>query len=539
MSMSELEAAPPRPDRPLGLRQLLAFFGMAVGMFLSVLSIQIVGSSFSEIRAGLSAGPDEVSWVLTAALIAEVIMIPLSGWLSQLFSTRWLFTICSIGFMLASVACASAWSIESMIVFRAFQGFCGGAIAPMVFATIFSAFPARYQNVLSAIVSLLGTGAVALGPSLGGWISETLSWEWLFLFNVPFSVLATVLVGSLVDFDKPQWHLFKRIDIVGILLLATFFISLLIVLEEGRREDWFASDMIVAFTVVTVVTGICLFWHELTCAHPVVDLRVFKQRNFAMGTFYIAVFGAGLFVPLYLLPLFLGRVLGLSTLQIGTWIFVLGISMMIAGFFVPLLVKYFRLRTIALVGFSLLALGTYFQANLNVNTSFASLLLPQVLRGFATQLCFLSMIRLALGLLPVDQVKNGTSLFQLTMRLGAAIAVAIANSFLIVRSEIHYQQFRETIGQGHHYASDVFDLFSSRLRPGLGGSPDTATASLQLLIEMSRRDALIRAFNEITIVTSICIAIAIILIPLVQSVRDRAVQTAREETAEKERKRET
>ena len=529
MSMSELEAAPARPDRPLGLRQLLAFFGMAVGMFLSVLSIQIVGSSFSEIRAGLSAGPDEVSWVLPAALLAAGIMIPMSGWLSQLFSTRWLFTACSTGFMAASVACASAWNIESMIVFRALQGFCGGAIAPMVFATIFSAFPARHQNALSAIVSLLGTGAVALGPSLGGWISESLSWEWLFLFNVPFSILATVLVGTLVDFDKPQWHLIKRIDIVGILLLAVFFISLLIVLEEGRRQDWFASDMIVVITAVTVIAGICLLWHELTCKYPVVDLRVFKQRNFAMGTFYIAVFGAGLFVPLYLLPLFLGRILGLNTWQIGTWIFVLGISMMVAGFFVPLMVKYFRLRTIALVGFSLLALGTYFQANLNVNTSFVSLMLPQMLRGFATQLCFLSMVRLALGLLPVDQVKNGTSLFQLTMRLGAAIAVATANSFLIIRSEVHYHQFRESIGQGHHYASDVFDLFGSRLGPSLGGSPETTTASLQLLIEMSRRDALIRAFNEITIVVSICIVVAMILMPLIQSVRDHAAQVAKKE----------
>jgi DHA2 family multidrug resistance protein len=227
--------------------------------------------------------------------------------------------------------------------------------------------------------------------------------------------------------------------------------------------------------------------------------------------------------------LFLGRILGLNTWQIGTWIFVLGISMMVAGFFVPLMVKYFRLRTIALVGFSLLALGTYFQANLNVNTSFTSLMLPQMLRGFATQLCFLSMVRLALGLLPVDQVKNGTSLFQLTMRLGAAIAVATANSFLIIRSEVHYHQFRETIGQGHHYASDVFDLFSSRLGPGLGGSPDTATASLQLLIEMSRRDALIRAFNEITIVVSICIVAAMILMPLIQSVRDHAAQAAKKE----------
>jgi DHA2 family multidrug resistance protein len=510
---------PSDAERPLGARQLLAFMGMTMGMFLAVLNIQIVGSSFAEIQAGLAAGRDEVSWVLTAAMIAEVIMIPLSGWLSRMLSTRWLFTISSVSFTLASIACANAWNIESMIVFRAMQGFSGGAMAPMVFSTVYAAFPVRHQTTLTAIVSLLGTGAVALGPSLGGWISEALSWHYLFLFNVPFGVIATLLVVTLVDFDKPNMALARRVDLPGIGLLAVFFICLLIVLEEGRREDWFESGMIVSLTAVAVVAGILLLWRELACKNPVIDLRVFKNRNFAVGAFYISVFGAGLFVPLYLLPLFLSRILGLNTFQIGTWVFVLGISMMVAGFLMPLMMKYFKRRVVAFFGFSLLALGTWLQADLAVETDFASLLWPQIIRGFATQMCFLSMIGLAIGLLPVSQVKDGTALFQLTMRLGAAVGVAIANSYLVIQAEIHYQAFRDRLPQGHAYAGDLFGAFSGALGPGLGESPDTGVAGIQVLARMVQREALVQSFNDITAMVALFIAASLVVLPLVRSVR--------------------
>ena len=515
------DVATAEAGRHLGARELLAFFGMTLGMFLAVLNIQIVGSSFAEIQAGLAAGPEEISWVLTAALIAEVIMIPMSGWLSRLLSTRVLFTISALGFTAASVACASAWSIDSMIVFRAAQGFSGGAMAPMVFATVFSAFPVRYQTPLIAIVSMLGTGAVALGPSLGGWISEYLSWPWLFLFNVPFGLLAAVLVSTLVDYDRPDWRLARRIDFAGIALLAVFFLCLLTVLEEGRREDWLESSKIATLAAVTAVAGVLLLWRELSCAHPVVDLGVFANRNFAIAAFYIMVFGAGLFVPLYFLPLFLARIIGLDTWQIGTWVFVLGLAMMIAGFLAPTLLRVFRRRVVAAAGFALLALGTWLQGRLSADTDFMSLLWPQIIRGFATQLCFLSMVGLAIGLLPVHQVKNGTALFQLTMRLGAAVAVAIANSYLVVRAGVHYHDLRERLPAGHPYAGDVLGVFEGVLGPNLGGAPATDVAGVQMLVRMMEQEAMIRAFNEITLVIALGVAASLVFMPLVRSVRTR------------------
>jgi len=506
-------------DRKLGVRELLAFIGMALGMFLAVLNIQIVGSSFDQIKAGLAAGPEEVSWVLTSALIAEVIMIPMSGWLSRLMSTRWLFTGCALGFGGASIGCALATNIEQMIFFRAAQGFMGGGLAPMIWAAIYVSFPRRYQGYLLAIVSLLGTSAVALGPSLGGWISEEASWPWLFYFSVPFAVLSAVLVFFFVDFDEPDWTIFEDIDLPGILLMATFFMCLLVVLEEGRRQDWLESRLILALSAISVVSGFLFVWRELTCSKPLIDLRVFGYLNFSVGAFYVAVFGAGMFVPLYLLPLFLSRILGLNTWQIGSMIVVLGISMMVSGFFMPYLMRTFSLRAIAVVGFGMMALGTWFQAQLNFDTGFVELLLPQILRGAATQMCFLSMVGLAVGTLPEQQVKSGTALFQLTMRLGAAVCVAIANNYLFIRTRYHYHEIRESVSVGNPAAMETLARLDSSRAALLGDSPWALMASLQRYAAIGEREAMILAFNEVTAFVAVCLAVSIIFMPLVRSIK--------------------
>ena len=502
------------------LKRLIAFVGMAIGMFLAVLNIQIVGSSFDEIKGGLAAGPEEVSWVLTSALIAEVIMIPMAGWLSRLMSTRWLFTTCTLVFGVASIGCAQSTSIDEMIIFRSLQGLAGGGLAPMIFAAIYVSYPKHYHNYLLAIVSLLGTSAMALAPSLGGWISEEASWPWLFYFSVPFALLSAVMVFVCVDLDKPNWSIFRKIDLLGIALMASCFICMLVVLEEGRRQDWFHSEMIVLLAMISFSSGVLFVWRELACKNPLIDLRVFAILNFSVGSFYVAVFGAGMFVPLYLLPLFLARIIGLNTWQIGSMLVVLGLTMMVCTFFMPWLMRTFTLRTIAIVGFSLMALGTWFQAQLNFDTGFLELLLPQVLRGIATQMCFLSMVGLAVGSLPQAQVKAGTALFQLTMRLGAAVCVAIANNYLFVRSRHHYHVIRESTVAGDPTTQETLEALEATGPAILGESPWAAAASIQRYILLGEREAMILAFNEVTTVVAICLAVSLLFLPLVRKVRN-------------------
>jgi len=514
----ETAVAADKGDSP-SVRQIVAFFAMVVGMFVAVLNVQIVGSSFKEIQAGLAAGRDEVSWVLTSALIAEVVMIPLSGWLSRFLSTRWLFTIAAGGFSVFSLACAFSWNIESMVVFRSIQGFFGGAMMPTVFASTFLLFPPRMQNAAVAGASVVGTSAVAIGPTLGGWISEALSWHWLFLVSVPVGTFVMITVAILVDFDRPNWRLGRRIDFLGIVLAAIFFGSVLIILEEGRREDWFASHMIVTLTIVAFLAGLFLLWRELEVREPVIDFRAFKNRNFVVGCFYIGVFGSGLYVPLYLLPLFLARVRDMSTEQIGTTVVVLGLAMIVSAPSVGYMLRYIPRRYVAAMGFSMLAIGNYLQAGLTAESGFYDLLLPQIIRGLSTQMCFLPMISLALGKLPPEQVKNASGLFNLTMRLGAAVAIAVANNFLEVRTQHNYARIIESLPVGTQAGQQVMSKFHHMFELRIGDSPQASEAALHLLIRLAEREAMVLAFNDVTIAAAIWVACSLVLLPLVRSVR--------------------
>src|SRR5215470_13348021 len=244
--------AAPASETSEGAR-MLAFLVMAFGMFMALIDIQIVTSSLAEIQAGLAATSDEVSSVQTSYLVAEVIMIPLSGWLTRMFSTRWLFTMSAAGFTVASVACAFAWNLQSMVVFRAIQGFVGGAMIPTVFATGFVLFTGTSQARIPAILGLVATLAPTLGPSVGGYITDHLSWRWLFFINIAPGVAISLLVPRLVKVDKPNLGLIKQFDVVGVALLTLCLGGLQYVLEEGAKNNWFEDDALLVLSIASAI----------------------------------------------------------------------------------------------------------------------------------------------------------------------------------------------------------------------------------------------------------------------------------------------
>jgi MFS transporter, DHA2 family, multidrug resistance protein len=317
----------PAPADTITVRRLLAFLLMVVGMFMAILDIQIVSASLAEIQAGLSAGADEISWVQTAYLIAEVVMIPLSGLLSRAISTRWMFAISAAGFTLMSIACGLATSIEQMIVFRALQGFIGGGMIPTVFAAAFSIFPPAKRGLVNPLIGLIATLAPTIGPTLGGYLTDLASWHWLFFINIVPGIAVTIGTIALVDFDEPDWSLLRTFDWWGLGFMALFLCSLEYVLEEGPGKDWFSDSRIVIFTVLALVGAVLFFWRALTTKFPIVDLSAFTDRNFWTGCLFSFVLGIGLYGLTYLYPVFLGRVRGYSSLQIGETMFVTGIAM--------------------------------------------------------------------------------------------------------------------------------------------------------------------------------------------------------------------
>jgi DHA2 family multidrug resistance protein len=237
-------------------RKLAIFAIMAFGQFMALLDTQIVAASLNSIQAGLSAGPDEIAWVQTAYLMAEIVMIPLAAFLSQAISTRWLFTASAVLFTLSSLLCGMAWSIESMIVFRAVQGFVGGAMVPTVFATGFALFTGKKRAMIPAILGMVSTLAPTLGPSLGGYITDTWSWHWLFFINIAPGILIAVMLPLLGKVDETNLAMLKRIDWLHVASLALCLGALQYVLEEGPRYQWFEDETIRTVAWVSFIGGL-------------------------------------------------------------------------------------------------------------------------------------------------------------------------------------------------------------------------------------------------------------------------------------------
>ena len=312
-------------------RRLVAFIFMVFGMFMAILDIQIVSASLSQIQAGLSASQDEVTWVQTAYLVAEVIMIPLSGFLSRMLSTRIVFVISAAGFTAMSLMCSTASSIEEMIVWRALQGFIGGGMIPTVFASAYTIFPRSKMPIVAPIIGLVATLAPTIGPTVGGYLTDLFSWHWLFLVNIPPGIVVTIAAWFLIDFDKPDWSLLPRFDWTGLAGMAGFLGAMEYALEEGPSKDWLESPPVAAAIAVSVISALVFFWRAFTAKQPIVDLSAFRDRNFWAGCALSLVMGVGLYGLTYIYPVYLAAIRGYTPLMIGETMFVTGVCMFLTA----------------------------------------------------------------------------------------------------------------------------------------------------------------------------------------------------------------
>jgi len=451
-------------------RRILAFLAMVFGMFMAILDIQIVSASLAEIQAGLGASADEISWVQTAYLIAEVVMIPLSGFLGRVLSTRLLFTASAAGFTLASLMVSTSGGITEMIIWRAVQGFVGGAMIPAVFAAAFSIFPRSKQAFVSPMIGLVATLAPTIGPTIGGYLSHALSWHWLFLINVPFGILVTIAAWTLIDFDKPDFGLIRRFDWWGLGAMATFLGALEFVLEEGPGDDWFDDGTIVTMALVMAAGGAAFFWRALTRDEPIVDLRAFRDVNFAFGSLFSFVLGVGLYGLTYLYPLYLGRIRGHDSLMIGETMFVSGLSMFLAAPLVGVLSRRIDLRLLMLAGFAGFALSTWMLTGMTADWDFDQLLVPQVLRGVSLMFSMVPINNLALGTLPPERLKNASGLYNLMRNLGGAVGLALINTLLANRGALHSERLAEAVNWANPAAMAAIDTLARGLSAeGLDG----------------------------------------------------------------------
>jgi DHA2 family multidrug resistance protein len=479
----------------LSWRQWFGFMAMVLGMFMAILDIQIVSASISDIQAGLAASPDEAAWVQTSYLIAEIVMIPLSGWLSRLLSTRVLFVGSALGFTLFSLACAWASSLGEMVVFRAAQGFIGGAMIPTVFATTFLLFPGEKRTQMSVLIGLTATMAPTIGPTLGGWLTDQYSWHWLFLINVPVGLIVAGTVWTCLDIDKPDWSLRRNFDLFGLVLMASFLAALEYVLEEGNRWDWFQDETIAWCGVIAVVAGALFFWRMLTRRDPLVELRAFANANFAFGSLFSFVLGLGLYGSVYLVPLFLGRVRGYDSLQIGETMFVTGAAMFLSAPIAGQLARFVDLRVMLAFGLVMFGSGLWWMANLTVDSAFWELFGPQALRGASMMLIMLPVNQIALGRLPPAAVKNASGLYNLMRNLGGAVGLAMINTIATSRLAVHTQHLDEQVTWSRPAATQAMGNMTHMMTAVKAG--DAHVAALGRIAIMVQQQALTLTYNDV------------------------------------------
>ncbi|HEY7687570.1 MAG TPA: DHA2 family efflux MFS transporter permease subunit [Dongiaceae bacterium] len=502
------------------MREWLGFLAMVLGMFMAILDIQIVASSLSEIQAGIAASVDEISWVQTSYLIAEVVMIPLSGFLSRLLSTRTLFVVSSTGFTLASIACAMSWNLESMIVFRALQGFIGGAMIPTVFATAFTLFPERQRTQVTVMIGLVATMAPTLGPTLGGWLTQTMSWHWLFLANVLPGAIVILIVAWLVDFDRPDWSLMKGFDALGLGLMALFLGSLEYVVEEGPRDDWFEDETITLFAIIAAVAAVFFFIRMFTYKRPIVWLRAFHDRNFAVGSLYSFIIGIGLYGSVYLMPLFLSRVRDWNSLDIGILMIVTGAAQFLSAPVAGALSRKLELRVMLAFGLLMFGAGCWLQSFATAEWGFWEYFAPQAVRGFSLMFCFLPINTLALGTLPPEELKNASGLYNLMRNLGGAIGLAAINTVMIQQTDVHRLRLSEHLTSANPGVMDFLASLAQRYASlGVG---DPQAAALATLTGLADREALVMTFNDTLLLMAGLFIAALALMPLIRKPRAAA-----------------
>ena len=514
-----LDGAPAAPSaEPTVTPKLIAaFVALAAGMFMAILDIQIVASSLNEIQAGLSASSSEISWVQTSYLVAEIVMIPLTGFLSRALSTRYLFAICATGFTLFSVLCASSSSIGEMIVWRAAQGFIGGAMIPVVFSAAFTAFPKDRQAMVAAIVGLIATLAPTIGPTVGGYLTSTFSWHWLFLVNVAPGIAVTVAVLAFVDFDRPDLSLLNRIDWTGLVTLAVSLGSLEYVLEEGAGKDWFNDQTITNFSIVALVSGIAFFWRAFTAREPIVDMRAFADRNFWTGSLFSFVLGVGLFGLTFLLPIFLAQVRGYDALEIGNTVYVAGAFMMLAAPIVGSLAPKADPRLLIAIGLLLFGLSCFQLVPLTKDWAYWELFVSQALRGFGMMFCMVPSSVLALGTLPPERVKNASGLFNLTRNLGGAFGLAILTTLLNKRMDLHIERLHEAVNWARSAATEQLSALTSAFSSVPGA--DASRQALMVMQNKVRGEALVMAFSDVFLILAVLFFAVVLLVPLARKPR--------------------
>jgi len=476
------------------VKVFLGFGGMVIGQFMAMLDIQIVASSLTQIQSGVSATNDEISWVQTIYLLAEVVIMPLTAYLTKMWGTRSFYVLAVIGFILTSVAVGLSTSVSVMILFRALQGVFAGAMIPPIFATAMTVFPPERRITANVIVGLIVTLAPTVGPTLGGHITEALNWRWLFFINIPVGLLVVFLVWRYADFDKGDPSLSKGIDWWGLGLMTVFLLSMQYVLEEGGSEGWLQDSLILWLTVTAAIAGVAFIWRQLVYWQPIVSLKPFRDMNFSLGLVMTFVTGVSLFGGTFLMPIYLGQIRGFSSAEVGTTMLVSGLTMFLSAPLAGRIVRMIDARISMVGGFALSAWAIQLGVRITPEWGFDEFFVLQVARGLGTMVAMIAAQQMAVASLPVTMMKDASGLINLVRNVAGAIGLAILSTVLSHQGAVHYMDLASAANMANANTTALMDDMTQMMTAG--GVPDPETTARKAISGLMRREAATLSFGD-------------------------------------------
>jgi len=499
------------------------FTAMCVGMFMAILDIQIVAVALPKISQALHIPLDRLSWIQTTYLIAEVIAIALSGRLTRALSTRGIFTLGVAGFILASLGCAGSRGFAVLIAFRTVQGFCGGVIIPTAFTAGYKLFPKQLQSRAILIAGAMAMLAPSLGPLLGGYIAQKLSWNWIFLINVPIGLVVAAIVAARIRVDDPDRSAWRTIDATALVALSAALALLLVLLKLAPADHWVAARDFY-LTAGTLVAGTVFVRRCIGTPEALVDFAPLRATSFSAACVFNFALGLGLYGSVYLLPIFLGFVRYHTPLEIGIIMTVTGVAQLLAAPVATLADKRLPASAVAAFGFGLFAIGAFANAFETPRSDFSDLFWPQVLRGAAVLFCILPITNVALDAQSPAQLANASGLLNLLRNLGGAIGIGLVDTIVNVRPSAIASRLISDLMHGSRRVADFVglpaDLFAGQTMATMDPS------DLAFVRPIVARAAATAAFNEGWILLGSLTALSLLVLPLLRRVRSSVAAEA-------------
>jgi MFS transporter, DHA2 family, multidrug resistance protein len=491
--------------------------------FMEVLDTSVANVALPHIAGNLSAGVDESTWVLTSYLVSNAIVLPLTGWLSTLFGRKRFFIFCVVTFTISSLLCGLAPSLGTLVLARVIQGAGGGGMQPLSQAILVDSFPRHKQGMAMAIYGMGVVVAPTLGPTLGGWITDNYSWRWIFLLNVPVGILSVIMISILiVDPATIVRKTFKdglKIDFLGLGFLTVGLGLLQIVLDKGERDDWFGSPFILWSTVIAVAALAALIIRELMTDHPVIDLHLFKDRNFAISTFMMYILGVVLYGTTLLLPILLQTLMGYTAMQSGMVLLPGGLVLLAILPFVGFLLGRFQPRWIVITGLCIMAAGLFQLSHLDLNAGLREPINDWIISRMGTAFLFVPINVMAFYFVPAGKMNNASGLINLARNVGASTGISFVTTMLDRRAQFHQSVLGVNLQPGNpHYHAAMRNLMHVLMTHGANAARATSEAQALVYQQLQRQAMMLSFVDNFRIMATICLCV----LPLMFLMKKRA-----------------